>query len=116
MDASTDFTHIGETCKPATKSRPKCSDFRKQLYGKSQLSQLLDLQALIFLRCMAKRCSNRDIALLVPAWERLANRAQRLRMKPEPKPVDVTEIEGRKQRRLPVIEAGPVEPDGPKAP
>jgi hypothetical protein len=56
--------------------------------GKRKVAQLLELQAALKARALDCETENRDCAALACAWERLENRLGRLRMRPEPKPID----------------------------
>jgi hypothetical protein len=63
---------------------------RTDLNGRRKTAQLLDLQAELFFACLDPETEIRDKAALACAWERLENRLGRMRMRPEPKPVDVS--------------------------
>ena len=76
---------------PPTKSQ-------RLTHGKTKVAQLLDIQAVLFERILDKEAVNKDLSALACAWERLENRLGRLRMKPEPKPVDPVEYAAAKNK------------------
>lgn len=76
-------------------------------HGKSKIAQLLDLQAELWTKALDPETSDKDKASLACAWERLENRLGRLRMRPEPKPIDVTAKPRRSQRATGLEDADP---------
>ena len=62
---------------------------RQELSGKTKISQLLDLQALLWKTAFSELTLPAERSQVALAWERLENRLARMRMRPEPKPIDV---------------------------
>lgn len=85
---------------PPVELKQSSVHIRARLDGKSKVSQLLDMQAVLYYGVMEETLDWRDKAALACAWERLENRLNRMRMRPEPKPVDVTVINTRRGQKL----------------
>ena len=56
----------------------------------SKVKQLVQLQDVMKEKALNPECNAKDCAALACAWERLENRLGRMKMKPEPKPVEVS--------------------------
>jgi hypothetical protein len=96
----------------AAQNGQACGSLRNANRGKRKVAQLLELQAALKERALNGETNNKDCAALACAWERLENRLGRLRMRPEPKPVDVSpEAMAGRARRIAgrVTRSGPIE-------
>jgi len=85
---------------PSTVAKGHASgSLRNANRGKRKVAQLLEIQAALKERALKTETANKDCAALACAWERLENRLGRLRMRPEPKPVDTEALAARKSKR-----------------
>ena len=75
---------------------------RAELTGRRKTSQLLDIQAVLYFLSHDSTVKASERAQCACAWERLENRLGRMRMRPEPKPVDTEALAARKAKRRPV--------------
>lgn len=65
---------------------------------KTKIAQLLDLQWVLYGICMSEQTEDEIIPACACAWERLENRLARMRMRPEPRPIDVTPLLRRRRQ------------------
>jgi hypothetical protein len=92
MSDSADATSASDT-DAALIDDPRLA-FRWESY-QAKDRQVVHLQRILMFHANQLTTDPRDASVLACAWERLENRLNRMRMKPEPKPVDVSQDDKR---------------------
>jgi hypothetical protein len=95
---------------------PEATDIRSDLDPRQPISpivaehkdrQVCHIQRILMFYLNAKDTDPKLVPQLACAWERLENRLNRIRMKPEPKPVDTTVLDKRKAKSQRVASTDP---------